>query len=152
MDEVWLILNIAYELALSALPLVVVGIGSWLALLWAARSGLRLRHVPLALAVGLLAAALAFLALPPLTGASLADMAHWLDWATLACLSLGFGVGVALMAWPVICLLRQPALPAVPVHRLPRRPTTARRSAAARHAGPSPRAPPPGRRRSSASH
>jgi hypothetical protein len=152
MVEVWLILNIAYELALSALPLVVVAIGSWLALLWAARSGLRLRHVPLALGLGLLAAVLAFLAVPPLTGASLADMANWLDWAGLAGLSLGFGAAVALMAWPVISLLRQPALPALPAHWGHHRPMPAGRSAAARHAGPSLRAPQPGRRGSSTSH
>jgi dipeptide/tripeptide permease len=72
MYEVWLALNIAYELALSALPLVVVVVGSWLALMWAARDGLSAWHIPLALGVGLLAAALAFLAVPPLTGASLA--------------------------------------------------------------------------------
>ncbi|MCJ7798698.1 MAG: hypothetical protein MUP33_02890 [Polaromonas sp.] len=152
MHEVWLILSIAYELALSALPLVVVGIGSWLALLWAARNGLSLRHVPLALGAGLLAAVMAFLAVPPLTGASLADMAHWLDWATLAGLSLGFGAVVALMAWPLISLLRQPALPVLPLRRLHHRPMPARRSAAAGHAGPSLRVPQPGRRRSSASH
>jgi hypothetical protein len=148
MYEVWLALNIAYELALSALPLVVVVVGSWLALMWAARDGLSAWHIPLALGVGLLAAALAFLAVPPLTGASLADMKYWLDWASLAGVALGFGAVAALLAWPVVSLLRQPALPADRVlHHI----KTARRSAAARHDGPRLRAPQPGRRQNGAS-
>lgn len=152
MHEIWLALNIAYELALSALPLVAVVVGSWLALMWAARDGLSARHIPLALGVGMLAAVVAALAVPPLTGASLADMGTWLDWASLAALALGLGAVVALLAWPVICLLRQPGLPPVHAYRLQRRATPARPPAAAGRAARWPHARLPGRRQSGVFH
>jgi NO-binding membrane sensor protein with MHYT domain len=152
MHEVWLALNRAYELALSALPLVTVVAGSWLALMWAARDGLSARQLPLALGVGLLAAVVAALAVPPLTGASLADMGYWLDWASLAAVALGFGAVVALLAWPVVCLLRQPALPPVHAYRVQRRATPVRPPAAAGRAAQWPHARLPGRRQSGVFH
>ncbi|MDO8268133.1 MAG: hypothetical protein Q7J71_01435 [Polaromonas sp.] len=152
MHEIWLALNIAYELALSALPLVAVVLGSWLALMWAARGGLSASHIPLALGVGMLAAVVAVLAVPPLTGASLADMGYGLDWASLAAVALGWGAVVALLAWPVVCLLRQPGPPPVPAYRVQRRTRSARPPVAAGHAGPWPRARPPGRRQSGVFH
>jgi hypothetical protein len=152
MHEIWLALNIAYELALSALPLVAVVVGSWLALMWAARGGLSARAIPLALGVGMLAAVVAALVVPPLTGASLADMGTWLDWASLAVVALGWGAVVALLAWPVVCLLRQPALPPVHAYRVQRRATPARPPAAAGRAAQLPHARLPGRRQSSVFH
>ena len=152
MHEVWLALNRAYELALSALPLVAVVAGSWLALMWAARDGLSARHIPLALGLGLLAAVVAALAVPLLTGASLADMASWRDWASLAAVALGLGAVVALLAWPVVCLLRQPALPPVHACRVQRRATPARPPAAAGRAAQLPHARLPGRRQSGVFH
>ncbi|MBT9475825.1 hypothetical protein [Polaromonas sp.] len=152
MHEIWLALNMVYELALSALPLVAVVVGSWLALMWAARDGLSARHIPLALGVGMLAAVVAALAVPPLTGASLADRGYGLDGASLAAVALGLGAVVALLAWPVVCLLRQPALPPVHAYRVQRRTTSARPPAAAGHAGPWPRVRPPGRRQNGVFH
>lgn len=148
MHEIWLALSMVYALALSALPLVAVVVGSWLALLWAARGGLSARHIPLALGVGLMVAVLAALAVPPLAGASLADRGTWLDGAGLAALALGLGAVAALLAWPVVCLLRQPALPPVHAYRARRRATPARPPAAAGRAAPLPHARLPGRRQS----
>ena len=108
MYEVWLMLNIGYEIVLSVLPLVVVGVVLWLALMWMAGKRLGARHIPLSLGLGVLAAGAAFFAVPLITGSSLANMGYWLDWASLAGVAIGFGVLAVVLAWPVVSLLRQP--------------------------------------------
>jgi len=108
MYEIWLMLNIIYEIALSVLPLVVVGVVLWLALMWTAGKRLSARHIPLSLGLGVLAAVAAFFAVPPLTGSSLGNMGYGLDWASLAGVALGFGAVAVVLAWPVVSLLRQP--------------------------------------------
>ena len=109
MYELWLVLNIVYEIALSIWPLLAVALGVWLALLWAAGGRLGRHAVPLSLLLGAAVAAAAFLAVPSLTRSSFANMGYWVDWANLAAVALGFGGAAAVGVFPLVCLLRRPA-------------------------------------------
>ena len=107
MYEIWLMLNIAWEIALGMWPVPVLGALAWLAL-----TGAALRRAPhrwgraavLAVGAGAIAALIAFLALPALTRSSLSDLSYWVDWASLAGLALGAGAVVALFALPIAAL------------------------------------------------
>ncbi len=105
MYEIWLGLNIFYEIALAnwlvLLPLLVI----WLGLLAVARS--RLRDVPpaLMLVIGVLVLVLTFLGLPAATRSSLSEMGYWVDWMNLALMSLGAGVAAIVLLWPVLAFL-----------------------------------------------
>lgn len=109
MYEIWLALNIAYEIALSLWPYIAVGVGGWLVLLLVA--GRRLgRHAVLpSLAVGATVAVLAFLALPAMSRSSFADMGYWVDWANLLGLAVACGGFAALLAFPLASLRRRPS-------------------------------------------
>jgi hypothetical protein len=111
MYEIWLMMNIGWEIALTIWPLLAGVAIAWAALLAVAwRSGPLPWQpaLPTSLGVAAATAALAFLALPALTQSSLAEMGYWVDWATLASLAVGVG-GVALaFAWPLSALRRRP--------------------------------------------
>jgi len=107
MYEIWLLLNIAFEVALTVWPLLVVALLVWLALLWVAGQRLRAHTLLGSLALGGAAVLVAALALPALTRSSLSDMSYWLDWAALAGLSLACGAVVAAFAFPVLSLMRR---------------------------------------------
>jgi len=112
MYEIWLGLNIIWELALGAWPWLVMGALAWLALLFAARGRSRANWrasgvISAALAVA--GAVAAFFAMPALTGASFADMGYWVDWAVLAGMAWVAAVLMLLIAWPVLVMLRRSA-------------------------------------------
>ncbi|TXL64675.1 hypothetical protein [Zeimonas arvi] len=106
MYEIWLALNIVFELALAHKGLVIGYLAALLALLLAARSGAWRRGLPLAVALGLLVAMAAFALLPSLTASSFGNVAYWIDWANLAAIALGIGGGAALLAWPLAALAK----------------------------------------------
>jgi hypothetical protein len=103
--EIWLVMNILWEIALEVWP-VVAGI----AVLWViamarawgrSATGWR-RAVPAALGAGAVAAIIAFLVVPGLTKSSLSELAYWVDWANLLAIAIGAGALVALFAWPLL--------------------------------------------------
>lgn len=102
MYEIWLGLNIAYEIALASwqwlLPVLVL----WLVLLLVARARLRQVRPAVLLAVGGLALVLTFMLLPGATRSSLADMGYWVDWMNLVLMSMGAGVAAMVLLWPVL--------------------------------------------------
>ncbi len=109
MYEIWLMLNIAWESALLAAPLLLGAAALWVLLLVLAlrAPGARWRPgLPLALAVGAVAAALAFVWLPTGLGSSLRELNYWVDWATLLGLAAGAGAVAAAFAWPLLALRR----------------------------------------------
>lgn len=106
MYEIWLMLNIVYEIALPLWPVLLVLLIVWLVLLAAARGRALAPQVPPALGLGVLAAVLIFLALPALTRSSLGNLDYWVDWAMVAAIATGGGVAVAVLLWPVLALLR----------------------------------------------
>ena len=109
MYEIWLALNIVFELALANKGLVIGYLVLLLVLLLAARAGAWRRGLPLAIAVGVLVGVAALALLPSLTASSFGNVAYWIDWANLAAISLGFGGAAALLAWPLAAMLRKGA-------------------------------------------
>lgn len=108
MYEIWLVMNIVYELALSIWPVLALAGAVWLLLLVMARQRIGWRQVPRAVAVGAAVAVLLFFSVPSLTQSSWSNMGYWVDWANLLAIALGLGALAALFAWPLLALLRQP--------------------------------------------
>lgn len=104
MYEIWLALNIFYEIALTVWPALLVLALVWLALMLAARARLSARALRGALALGSLVAVVLFFALPALTQSALSNMGYWVDWANLLAMALGFGAAAALLLWPALAL------------------------------------------------
>jgi hypothetical protein len=107
MYEIWLVLNIVWELALEAWPIVGTIGALWLVLMANAvrRRDVRWRPgLPLALAAGGVAAAVAFFALPGLTRSALGELRYWVDWLNLAGIALGVGAVAMAFAWPLTAL------------------------------------------------
>jgi hypothetical protein len=111
MYEIWLMMNIVWEIALDIWPLLAVAAMVWLALMVAAwrRRALPWRSaLPMSLGVAAAAALLAVLSVPTLTKSSLGELRYWVDWANLTGVAIGIG-GVALaFAWPLSALRRRP--------------------------------------------
>ena len=104
MYEIWLVINIVYEIALTIWPLIALALAVWLVMLWMARG--RSGGGAAAVGVGVLAAALLFFTVPSLTNSSFANMGYWVDWANLAAVALGLGTLAAIFFWPLATLLR----------------------------------------------
>ena len=104
MYEIWLAMNIVYEIALDLWPALLPLLLVWLALLLINRQRLAKVAPSTLLAVAALVGVLAVLALPSLTKSSLADMGDWVDWAFLLAMAAGFGVAAAALLWPVLAM------------------------------------------------
>ncbi|MDO9278175.1 MAG: hypothetical protein Q7U05_06395 [Polaromonas sp.] len=102
MYEVWLGLNILYEIALTVLPVLAVLAFAWLVILVIRRENLRQAQIGLLLSVAALVTVVAAIALPSLSKSSLADMGYWVDWATLLGVAAGFGFAAAVFLWPLL--------------------------------------------------
>jgi hypothetical protein len=104
MYEIWLAMNIAYEIALGLWPALLP-----LALVWAVvmvinRKKLAQVSGAALAAVAVLVSLVAVLALPPLSRSTMADMGYWVDWAGLLAMGAGVGVAAALLMWPVLAM------------------------------------------------
>ena len=104
MYEIWLAMNIVYEIGLGIWPLLLAALLAWLALMAAARRRLNAPALRGAVAVGVLVAAVLVVAVPSLTQSSLRNMGYWVDWANLAAIALGLGALATVLAWPVLAL------------------------------------------------
>jgi len=105
MYEIWLMLNIVWEIALEQWALLLVVAVLWLALMGASwrSAGTHWRAALLpALGVGAVTAIVAALLLPGLTRSTLSEMGYWVDWATLLGLAAAVGAVVAAFAWPLL--------------------------------------------------
>ena len=110
MYEIWLVINILWEIALGIWPWLAVAAVAWLALMAVAaarRANAWRSALPLALGAGALVAVAAFFAVPALTKSSLVELAYWVDWANLLAIATGFGAAAALFAWPLATLRRR---------------------------------------------
>ncbi len=107
MYEIWLALNIAFEVALSSWPYLLAISVLWLVMMFLARHKLDVRALRDAIVIGLGFAVLAFFAIPSLTHASLDNMGYWIDWAILVGFALGCGVSVGLLVLPIAGLRRR---------------------------------------------
>ncbi|MBK6745605.1 hypothetical protein [Ottowia sp.] len=109
MYEIWLVLNIVWEIALGIWPWLAAAALLWAALL--ARSlrqrGARWRAtLPVAAALAGAAAVAAFVALPGLTLSSLSQLDYWVDWANVAAIAAAAGGAVLAFTWPVLAARR----------------------------------------------
>ena len=105
MYEIWLAMNMGYELAPSVAPWLAVLLLVWLVLLVLARKRLSLCALRPALVLTALVAGVLFFALPALTQSSFANMGYWVDWANLLAVALGLGALVGVFCIPVAALL-----------------------------------------------
>ena len=106
MYEIWLALNIVYEIALTVWPLIAVALVAWIVLMALAWRRLSCAACKPALGIGLLTALLAFLLLPGATRSSLGNLGYWVDWANLGAIALGAGAAMAAFALPLLSLIR----------------------------------------------
>ena len=104
MYEIWLAMNIVYEIALGVWPLLALLLAVWVALLVAARGRLGARQVRQALLLGALVAVALFFSVPTLTQSSLSNMGYWVDWANLLAIALGLGALAAVFSVPLLGL------------------------------------------------
>ena len=104
MYEIWLAMNIAYEMALDLLPALGPLVLMWAVMMVINRKKLkRVKPATLA-AVAVLVALVAVVALPSLSKSTLADMGYWVDWAALLGMAAGLGVAAAVLLWPVLAM------------------------------------------------
>ena len=110
MYEIWLMLNIVYELALSIWPALLVLAALWLVLMALARGGRGADWracLPKALALGALLGVVIFFVTPLWSKSALGEMKYWVDWANLIGIAAAWAVAGALFAWPLLTWLRK---------------------------------------------
>ena len=110
MYEIWLAMNIVFELGLMYLP-VVIGVAALLIVLFAIAI-VRGRPawcaaVKTAIGVGVLLLIAAFVLTPGMTKSSFENMGYWVDWANLFAISAGFGAVAAALTLPLAATLRR---------------------------------------------
>ena len=109
MYEIWLVMNIVWEIALGFWPLLAAAAVAWgvLMALTLRRPSAQWRSAwPMAALVAVVAAVVGFLVLPSMTRSSLQELAYWVDWANLISIALGIGVATLAFAWPANVLRR----------------------------------------------
>jgi hypothetical protein len=106
MYEIWLAMNIVWEMALGVMPLLLTGVVVWAVLMLAAwrRQGAWVQALPLAVLAGAGVTLLGLLLLPGWTKSSLAEMGYWVDWANLLAMAAGFGALAAAFVWPLLAM------------------------------------------------
>lgn len=102
MYEIWLALNIVYEIALGFWPALLVLLLAWLALLAVNRRGLGAVPLSRLLLVAAGVAVLVGIALPVLTLSSFRNFGYWVDWANWFAVAAGAGGFAAIWLWPVM--------------------------------------------------
>ena len=107
MYEIWLTLNILYELGLQYLPMVIGTALLWLVLMAVAaargRAGWGAALKP-AIAIAVVVTAITFFITPGMTQSSFANMGYWVDWANLLAIALGLGALAAVFSVPLLGL------------------------------------------------
>jgi hypothetical protein len=104
--EIWLGMNIMWEIVLGIMPYIVIAAIIWLAISWLTVKK-KVSWFPAfksTFIIALVVTVSAFFALPTLTLSSFSDMSYWLDWATLSMMALGVGAVVFVFVWPMMAL------------------------------------------------
>jgi len=112
MYEVWLVLNVVWEIALDVWPVLLAVAVLWFAVMgWVLSRPVRRWRAALggALGVGLLVGAAAVLGVPAWSRSSLGEMGYWVDWANLLAIAAGFGAVAIAFAWPLLAGRMRPA-------------------------------------------
>lgn len=109
MYEVWLMLNIVWELALAVWPWLAALLALWIVFLFMARGrrGEAWRSTfPGAIVLGVLVAAIIFFVTPSWSKSSLGEMKYWVDWANLLGIAAAWGAAAVVLFWPLLTGLR----------------------------------------------
>ena len=109
MYEIWLTLNILWELGMTILPWLIAGEVIWAVLMLPALRRPRAawgRNFSLAFWLALLFGAFIFVVTPAWTKASFADMGYWIDWGNLLMIGVAWAAGAFAFLWPLLTLLR----------------------------------------------
>jgi uncharacterized membrane protein YhdT len=103
MYEIWLGINIFYELALVYLPLLFIVALVWVALIAYAiqKKAKWTLGIKGAVIGGIIATAIAFLSLPAITKSSLGELGYWFDYVSLLGMAGMYGVVAAALVWPL---------------------------------------------------
>ena len=102
MYEIWLALNIVYEIALGLWPALLILLAVWLAVMVTNRQGLASVSLTRLLAIAVVVAIAVGLALPSLTLSSFGNFGYWVDWANWLAMAVGAGVVAAVWVWPLM--------------------------------------------------
>ena len=103
MYEIWLVMNILWEIALGIWPLLALAAASWLGLMvlaWRQPAARWRGMLPRAASIAVAVALAGFLVIPTAVRSSLQELAYWVDWANLAGMALVIGVAALAFAWP----------------------------------------------------
>ena len=109
MYEIWLMLNIAWEILLPIMPVVVVLLLVWVGLMARATFGGAANWaggLGRALLIGVVVAVVAFFVIPGALKSNLSEMGNWAAWLTLVGLSMAAGALVAAVLWPILAARR----------------------------------------------
>lgn len=110
MYEIWLVLNILWEIALTLWPVVAGAVVLWLVLMvlaWRNPGSHWRAGLPVALLAALIVGVLVFLVLPGQSSSSFTEMGYWVDWLNLLAMAAGFGAIAAAFVWPLAAMLRK---------------------------------------------
>ncbi|HRN77277.1 hypothetical protein [Ottowia sp.] len=105
MYEIWLMLVIVYEIALSIWPWLLALAVLWLLLLMLARGGRAggwSTCLPKAITLGVLVGVVIFFVTPIWNKSGLGEMKYWVDWANLLGIAVAWAVAGTLFAWPLL--------------------------------------------------
>ena len=103
MYEIWLGINIFYELALMYLPLLFVLFVVWAGLMVYAfqKKAHWSKGIKGAMIGGIIATIIAFLVVPGMTKSSLSELGYWFDYVALLGIATMYGAVAAALIWPL---------------------------------------------------
>lgn len=110
MYEIWLTLNILFELGLQYLPLVIATAAIWVVLMGLAATrgnagwGTALKP---AFIIFVVVTAITFFITPGMTKSSFGNLGYWVDWGNLFLYAAAFGGVGAALAWPIAAMMRR---------------------------------------------
>lgn len=109
--EIWLGMNIMWEIALGFMSYIVIAAIIWLAmsLVTFQKKASWFVAFKSTFIIGIVVTVIAFFALPTLTLSSFRDMNYWLDWATLTMMAIGVGAVVFGFILPFMALKKSPS-------------------------------------------
>ncbi len=109
MYEIWLMINIIFEIALTIKLELAIAIVVFIALVLISAKKWQKRTIKPSIYLGFLTSVICFFIIPLLTKSSITEMGYWVDWANLTSIALGLGVASIFYIYPILALLDKEA-------------------------------------------